>query len=141
MKLPYLKLLPLLILLPAPALAQTSMPSAAGSLLQMLFGLGITLAVLFAALTLLKRLQGARAKQPGALRVISATSVGPRERVVLVAVGKQVLVVGVAPGRVSALHTLSIDDLPIPPDTPSMPMPGGDFARRLKQVVERYREK
>lgn len=141
MKSPYLILPILPALLSAPASAQTSMPSATGSLLQMLFGLGITLALLFGALMLLKRLQGARASQPGALRVISATSVGPRERVVLVAVGKQVLVVGVAPGRVNALHTLSIDDLPTPPESGPLPIPGGDFARRLKQVVERYREK
>lgn len=128
-------------LLPLQALAQTSPPSTAGSLLQMLLGLGVTIALLVGALTLLKRLQGSRASQAGALRVISATSVGPRERVVLVAVGKQVLVVGVAPGRVNALHTLSIDDLPVSPEPVQAPLPGGDFARRLRQVVERYREK
>jgi len=107
----------------------------------MLIGLVITLALLFGALLVLKRLQGSRASHPGAMRIISTTAVGPRERVVLIAVGKQALVVGVAPGRVNALHTLPLEDLPEtpPPSRPSIP--GNDFACRLKQILERRGEK
>lgn len=128
-----------LFLLPAPALAAEALPSPAGSLLQMLLGLGATLALLVGGLYLLKRLQGTRASQPGALRVIGATAVGPREKVVLVAVGKQVLVLGVAPGRISALHTLDADEVPSAPTPVSMPG-AGEFASRLKQMLERRRE-
>lgn len=128
------------MLMSAPALAAEPLPSAGGSLVQMLLGLGATLALLFGGLYLLKRLQGARPGQPGALRVLSATAVGPREKVVLVAVGNQVLVLGVAPGRVSALHTLDAADLPAAPV--ATPMPGaGEFAARLKQMLERRHEK
>ena len=91
-----------------------SLPSATGSIAQMLFGLVIVLVVLFAALSLLRRVQGGRPGIADALKVLGATSVGPRERVVLVAVGKQVLVLGVAPGRVTALHSLPEDALPPP---------------------------
>ena len=129
----------LLLLFPAPALAAEAVPSPAGGLLQMLLGLGLTLALLIGGLYLLKYLQGSRANAPGTLRVLGATSVGTREKVVLVAVGKQVLVLGVAPGRVSALHTLAADELP--PEPVPQPLPGaGEFAARLRQMLERRRE-
>jgi flagellar protein FliO/FliZ len=132
----------IVLLLPIQALAASSVPSSAGSIVQMLFGLGITLALLFGGLVVLKRLQASRVSQPGTLRVISAIPVGPRERVVLVAVGKQVLVVGVAPGRVSALHTMQLEDLPPTPE-PASPLKNplsGEFAKRLKNILEHHRE-
>jgi len=129
----------LLLLIPTPALAAEAMPSATGSLLQMLLGLGVTLAFLFGALVLLKRLQGTRANQPGLLRILGATSVGPREKIVLLAVGKQVLVLGVTPSTINALHTMPADELPETP--PVTPLPSAsDFANRLKQMLERRRE-
>jgi flagellar protein FliO/FliZ len=76
-------------------------------ILQALAALVLVLAALGAAAWLVRRLQGitptARAT-PLALR--GALAVGPRERVVLVEVEGTRLVLGVAPGRVSALCTL-----------------------------------
>ena len=67
-----------------------------------------------------------------------ATSVGPRERVVLVEVADKVLVLGVSPGRITALHTLDAIDLPTAPgDTPSPAAGGPDFQAWLKQTLER----
>lgn len=136
----YLPFCLLLSLLPAPALAAEALPSPTGSLMQMLLGLGLTLAFLFAGLYALKRLQGSRQTQPGALRILSATSVGTREKVVLLAVGKQVLVLGVAPGRITALHTMAEEDFPVAPPAPPLPS-AGEFANRLKHMLERRREK
>ncbi|PAS99435.1 MAG: flagellar biosynthetic protein FliO [Candidatus Dactylopiibacterium carminicum] len=119
------------------ALASEGPPSAVAGIGQMLLGLGVTLALLFGALHLLRRLQGAQAAKAGALRVLSATPVGPRERVVLVAVGEEVLVLGVAPGRISPLHRLPLSALPsVPEGTPATP----DFAAKLRQLMERRRD-
>lgn len=128
-----------LLLFSTPALAADALPSPAGSLLQMLLGLGVTLAALFGGLVLLKRLQGRRGNPAGSLRILGATAVGSREKVVLLAVGQQVLVLGVAPGRINTLHTLNAEDLPdqAPAGTPPV---GGEFAGRLKQILERRRE-
>lgn len=115
--------------------ASEPVPSAAGSIVQMLIGLGIVLVALFAGLTLLRKLQKVQPGMASALKVLGATSVGTRERVVLVSVGKQVLVLGVAPGRVTALHTLNAEDLP----APTQPEVGLDFANRLKGLMERRR--
>ncbi len=42
----------------------------------------------------------------GGLRVVGGLTVGPRERLLLVETGTTRLLVGVAPGRVSAVHVL-----------------------------------
>jgi flagellar protein FliO/FliZ len=43
----------------------------------------------------------------GALDVIADLPLGPKERAVLVRVGKTQLLIGVAPGRVTTLHVLA----------------------------------
>lgn len=102
----------------------------------MLFGLAVVLAALFGALHLLRRVQGSRPGLAGNLKVLSATAVGPRERVVLVSVADKVLVLGVAPGRINALHTLDAADLPAAPEAAAPTLPTVDFAARLKQLLE-----
>ena len=56
-------------------------------------------------------------KKNGALQVVTEIAVGQKERVVLVQVGKQQLLIGVAPGRVSTLHVL---DEPVTPQAPAV---------------------
>ncbi len=134
-----MRFLPLpLIASAAPAFAQAAAPApgeVGTSLLQVLLGLAVVIALLLGGLWLLKRLSAPRGAAAGMLRIIAGTAVGPRERVVLVEVGDTWLVVGVAPGQVRALHQLPRQE--IPPD-PAAPYPAGkDFASRLKQVLER----
>jgi flagellar protein FliO/FliZ len=76
-----------------------------GSLLQLVLGFGVVLALLFATLWLLKKISLPRGGSGNMIRVVSAAAVGPRERVVLVDVGGKRLVLGVAPGQVSLLDT------------------------------------
>lgn len=104
----------------------------------MLLGLGATLLLLVGALFLLKRLQGRRPGQGKLMHIRGATAVGTREKVVLLEIGKQVLVLGVTPGRINTLHCLDASELPPPEATP--PLPGSDFAARLKQKLERRHE-
>ncbi|QID19737.1 flagellar biosynthetic protein FliO [Nitrogeniibacter mangrovi] len=101
----------------------------------MLLGLLVVVAVLVACLWLLKRISAPRGGARG-LRVLGATPVGQRERVVLVEVADKVLVLGVAPGRVNTLHTLDPSQLP-GLQAPAGPTPEtGGFAGRLKQMME-----
>ncbi|MFT4174968.1 MAG: flagellar biosynthetic protein FliO [Rhodocyclaceae bacterium] len=131
---------PLLLILSPAAHAATETPSVAGSLLQMLLGLAVVLGALYGALRLLRKVQGNRQAGAGSVTVISATAVGPRERVVLVSVADKVLVLGVAPGRVNMLHTLDAEALPAtPPPAPMAPLPISDFAARLKAKIEGVR--
>lgn len=114
------------------AQAGAAVPDAAASVTQMLLGLAVVLALLFAGLHALKRLSAPRGAA-SAVRVVAATAVGPRERVVLVEVADTWLVVGVAPGSVRPLHTLPRQDLPAAQPVRST----NDFAGWLRQALER----
>ncbi len=125
----------LLALCAGSAHANEALPSTAGSIAQMLFGLVIVLAALIGTLFLLRRLQAGRSQIIDGLKVIGATHVGPRERVVLLNVGSKVLVLGVTPGRVNALHVLDAAELPMK-EAAAQPVTA-DFAARLRQLLEK----
>jgi flagellar protein FliO/FliZ len=130
---PFRRHAPALLLLPGWAAQAADGADVAVSLGQMLLGLAVVVGLLLATLWLLKRVSAPRSSA-AALRVLGGAAVGPRERVVLVEVAGKVLVLGVAPGRVSALHTLDAADLPAPP--PAGGEPGHEFQARLRQVLE-----
>lgn len=77
-----------------------------GGALQMFFALAVVLATVAGAAWLLKRLAPGQISAGGALKLIGAIAVGPKERVVVVEIGETWLVLGVAPGQVAALHHL-----------------------------------
>ena len=77
-----------------------------GFMLQFFAGLAIVLLCIVGLAWLLKRAGGLQSSAHGALRVVDGIALSARERVVLVQVGKQQVLLGVAPGRVNALHVL-----------------------------------
>ena len=125
----------LLLLLPSPAAwaEAAPLPDASSSIVQMLLGLGLVLAMLLGTLWLLKRLTLPRGPTSGLMRVVAGTPVGPRERVVLLEIGSTWLVLGVAPGEVSMLAEVPRQDLPATPAGEA----GKDFASWLKQITDR----
>ena len=125
--------LPVLLLLPATAMAEAAqVPDSGGSILQMVIGLVVVLAMMVGSLWLLKRLTMPRGAASGLMRVVAGVAVGQRERVVLLEVGSKWLVLGVAPGEVSMLAEVPPQDLPQAPAEA-----GKDFAGWLKQISER----
>lgn len=135
----------LLLLLPfsfsAAARAADARPSGelTGSMMQMLFGLALVIAVLLATLWLIRRLSAPRGSAAAAVKVLAATALGPRERLVLVRIGEEVLVLGVAPGRVSTLHRISAAEFAhIEAEQDKKPgSTGASFAGWLKEAMER----
>lgn len=114
--------------------AETAVPGVdAGALIRLIVGLIAVLAMILALAWLLKRSGGVGRPLGGKLRVLGALSVGQRERVVLVQVGEKQLLLGVAPGRVQALHVLEQ-----PLEGPEEP-PRGAAGRRGETFAERLR--
>jgi flagellar protein FliO/FliZ len=72
----------------------------------MVLGLALVLGLIVLASWLLRRFGAGPAASGSLIRVVTAASVGPRERVVLVEIQDTWLVLGVAPGRVNTLHQL-----------------------------------
>ncbi|WP_244860831.1 flagellar biosynthetic protein FliO [Aromatoleum petrolei] len=120
--------------------ADAATPAAPGitdGLGQMLLGLAVVLGLLLGCLWLIKKLSAPHGAAAG-LKVLGAVPVGPRERVVLVEVGGQVLVLGVTPTNVRTLHTLPEEALQnTSPDAPATSGPFGDFQGWLKRSMER----
>ncbi len=84
--------------------------SAGTSILTMFSGLAVVLLVLWVVVTLLRRVPALRSLMPvTAGRVHASLAVGPRERVVLVEMAGEWMLLGVAPGRVSMLKSLSAE--------------------------------
>ena len=132
-------LTPFLLTVASPAAIATTPAVAtdvATGLGQMLFGLAAVVALLLACLWAIKRLTAPRGSA-GAMRVLGAVPVGPRERVVLLDLGSKVLVLGVAPGSVSTLHVLDADDLPLPAAEGQVQAAMKDFPAWLRQAMER----
>ena len=97
---------------PGATVPPVAMPagSPTGSLLQTLGALILVLAVLGALAWFLKR-YGPRAGGGNAnLRVVGSLNLGGRERIMVVEVGNQWIVVGASPGRINALATLPRQD-------------------------------
>lgn len=113
--------------------AAPSPPSLLGAAVALLLVLGLILGLAW----LLKRLPGSGFRPAEGLRVVASLTVGSKERVVVVAVNGEQLLLGVSPGGVRTLHTLAT---PMP-ETPSARLPDlkqlPDFAQLLKQKLRR----
>lgn len=116
-------------------------PLGAGSMLQFGLGLAIVLGLIVAAGWFMKRFSiGTSAS--GLIKVVAGASVGQRERVVLVEIGDTWVVLGVAPGRVNALHTLPRGELAAATPVGGSPVPApAAFAAWLKDTMEKRRGK
>ncbi len=124
--------------------AVTGTPSAAGGLAQVTLSLMLVLAAVFAAAWVVRRLRNFGRPGAGAINIIADVALGQKERAVLIQVGAQQLLVGVAPGRVNTLHVLAepvrIDDAQrggggdeLSPS--SSPSPRPDFKSILKRSL------
>jgi flagellar protein FliO/FliZ len=81
-------------------------PLSFGSLLQVGGGLSVVLLALAGCMFLLKRMTALRGASGNRLRIIEAIALGARDRVVLLEVDGERVLIGVSPGRIEPLATL-----------------------------------
>ena len=108
-------------------------PGVSGSaILQMLLGLTLIIGLLFAGAYLLRKLNGGRSfGHSGPMRIVGGLMISARERIVLLEVGDEWIVIGIVPGQIKTLHTLPKGEIP---------NAGGSeksFGQWLKQISER----
>ena len=90
----------------APHAASTAAPVGAGGFASVTIALLVVLAAIFAVAWLARRVRGMGNRVGNAIDVLAEVPLGPKERAVLLKVGAEQILVGVAPGRVSSLHVL-----------------------------------
>jgi flagellar protein FliO/FliZ len=109
-----------------------------GAVLQMLLGLAVVLGAFFGVAWLMKR-SGAVGGGQQVLKLVSSIAVGTRERVVVVEVGGQWIVAGVAPGSVNQLASMPRGEILTANGAPAAS--AGAFAGFLKNVMDRRNAK
>lgn len=93
--------------------AVSSLPSTldvSGSLIEVTLNLGLVLAAIVLLAWIFKRVQGMDQPSAGQLRVTASLPLGPKERILVVQVGQQQILVGASSAGISTLHVL---DTPI----------------------------
>jgi flagellar protein FliO/FliZ len=88
----------------APAAEQAA---PAGGLVEVTLSLLLVLAAVFVAAWLMRRLRGVGRGGAGAIEILATVALGARERVVLIQVGREQLLLGVTANQVNTLHVLA----------------------------------
>jgi len=98
--------------------------------LQIVISLVLVLLIIFLSAWMLRRYGRFPGVADGNLKVLGALSVGQRERVLLLQVGKEQILVGVTSSRISTLHQLTEQV-----DVASAQPVAGSFASRLQEAL------
>ncbi len=121
------------------ALADSALPATPGlsaaAMLQSGLGLLLVFGILFLAAYLIRKFNpGQGFGRTGPLRVVGGLVIGTRERIVLIEVEDTWLVVGIGPGQIRTLHTMTKGESP-PSAKDEKP-----FADWLNKMIERKNE-
>ena len=108
-----------------------------GQLTQLVLGLLLVLGLIFALAWLLRRVQQTGPRQGQLIELISSRALGARDRLVLVQVGNEQILLGLTPGRITPLHVLK-EPVQVPSTTQSATP---EFARRLMEVLGQQKDK
>ncbi|ATE76428.1 MULTISPECIES: flagellar biosynthetic protein FliO [Pseudomonas] len=139
------KVLAVLLALPSSVLAAESVTTAAtaaaapavssgvaGQLTQLVFGLLLVLGLIFFLAWLLRRVQQAGPAGKGqVIELIGSRALGPRDRLMLVQVGNEQILLGLSPGTITALHVLK-EPVQVPSATEKATP---EFAQRLLEML------
>ena len=133
-------LLAVLLSLPGAVLAAEPVANAAapasgggvvGQLMQLVLGLLLVLGLIFFLAWLLRRVQQAGPAGKGqVIGLIGSRALSQRDRLVLVQVGNEQILLGLTPGSITALHVLKE-----PVQVPSTEAATPEFAQRLMELL------
>jgi flagellar protein FliO/FliZ len=132
-------IIPALLGVCAPTFANDqSGASSTGGGIQVLMILIIVLGLMVAAAWLLKKFNATGATSGGAIKIIGGVAIGSRERIMVVEVADQWIVIGVTASNISALATMPKQEATLLPEDQT---PSNSFSSRLKQFIEKRNAK
>lgn len=131
----------LLLALPLSALAAEPVAQAAaaapvvssgvgGQLTQLVLGLLLVVGLIFVLAWLMRRVQSIGPGNAQVIELVGSRALGPRDRLVLVQVGEEQILLGITPGRITPLHVLKT-----PVDTAKTEAATPEFAQRLMELL------
>ena len=106
-----------------------------GTYVQAAMALSLIVALLAATAWLARKVSGGKRFGQGGMKVVGGVALGPRERIVLLEIGDEWLVIGIVPGQIRTLHRMSKGNA-MPENDPavSAEIP---FAQWLRSISDR----
>lgn len=122
----------------APALAGTGAGTGVGGqLAQMGLGLLLVVGLIFLLAWLMRRVQQIGPRSGGqVIKLVASQTLGPRDRLVLVQVGGEQVLLGLTTGRITPLHVLK-EPVLLPDAEPA----SAEFAQRLMELLGKDKDK
>ena len=136
--------LPTLPFLLCPSLLQAAEETAkiepgvsSGGFFQATLALAFIVALLFLLAYVGRKFLGGKAFGQGQLKMLGGLALGPRERIVLVEAGEDLLVIGIVPGQIRTLHRMKKSDVDAnASDAPAAPLP--PLAQSFAQILQKF---
>ena len=113
-----------------PALSNLS-AGLGGEVIQLVLGLALVLGLIFALAWVLRRVQQTNPRGGQVIELLGSRALGPRDRLLLVQVGSEQILLGVSPGQITPLHVLK--EPVVAPAKTAAPAP--EFAQRLMELL------
>jgi flagellar protein FliO/FliZ len=101
-----------------------------GQLVQLLLGLLLVIGLIFLLAWLMRRVQQIVPRGGQVIKVVATQALGPRDRLVLVQVGAEQVLLGLTPGNITSLHVLR-EPVHLPDAEPA----SSEFAQRLMELL------
>ncbi|AYC32537.1 flagellar biosynthetic protein FliO [Pseudomonas cavernae] len=103
-----------------------------GQLAQLLLGLLLVVGLIFLLAWLLRRVQQIAPRGGQVIKIVASQALGPRDRLVLVEVGGEQILLGLNAGRITPLHVLA-EPVAMPAGEPA----SAEFAQHLAKLLGR----
>ncbi len=104
-------------------------PDTLGTIVSLGLGLVAVVAVIYGCAWIIRRMNGMTGMNNNAIKVVSVMAIGARERIALIEVGGQQILLGITP---PAIRTLHVFDEPV---VEAGSAGSSDFARRLQGMI------
>ena len=113
-----------------PQASSTLSSGVGGQLLQLVLGLLLVVGLIFTLAWLMRRVQRAGPAGNQVIELVGSRAMGPRDRLVLVQIGTEQVLLGVSPGSITALHVMK-EPVHVKETQNATP----EFAKRLMEVL------
>ena len=120
----------------APQVANTAGMGMGGQLFQLLLGLLLVIGLIFVLAWVMRRVQRVGPNSGQVIELVSSRALGPRDRLMLVQVGNEQILLGITPGRITPLHVLKE-----PVQVPARESVTPEFAQQLMKLMGKDKDK
>ena len=110
----------------------TRTPDTLSTLVSLGLGLLAVIAIIYGCAWLIRRMTGMTGMNNSAIKVVSVMALGARERIAVVDVAGQQLLLGITPSTIRTLHVFEEPVVSVGGSAPS-----GEFARKLQSLMNK----